>query len=165
LNEKMKFLQGDASEPLPFPNESFDVVLCIDSINHLKDRNKVLREFRRVLKKGGEILYTDPIVATGILTPEELAIRSSMGFFLFVPVGENERLLKDAGFREIESWDATENMASVSIKWYNAREKRKDDLLTIEEANNFKGLQSFLKMVHILSSERRLSRFKYTAVK
>ncbi len=165
LNEKMRFLQGDASEPLPFPHESFDVILCIDSINHLEDRNKVLKEFRRVLKKGGRLLYTDPIVVTGILTNEEIAIRSSIGFFLFAPVGENERLLKEAGFRETESEDATENITSVSIKWYNAREKRKDDLLQIEEPNNFKGLQSFLKMVHILSFERRLSRFMYTAVK
>jgi ubiquinone/menaquinone biosynthesis C-methylase UbiE len=144
LSDKMKFVQGDASEPLPFSDNSFDVVICIDSINHLKERDKVLQEIRRALKTGGTLLYTDPIVVTGILTNEEIAIRSSIGFFLFVPVGENERLLKDAGFQQIYAKDITENIASVSMKWFNAREKRKEHLLQIEEEKNFDGLQSFL---------------------
>jgi len=165
LSEQTKFLQGDASESLPFQDGSFDVVVSIDSINHFKDRSKVLKEFKRVLKKGGQLLYTDPIVVTGILTNEEIAIRSSIGFFLFVPTGQNEILLSEAGFKEIQTRDVTDNMASVSIKWYNAREKRKNDLIQIEEENNFEGLQTFLNMVHVLSSERRLSRFLFTAVK
>ena len=53
----------------------------------------------------------------------------------------------------------------VSIKWYHAREKRKEGLGQIEDENNFEGLQSFFNMVHILTSERRLSRFMFTAVK
>lgn len=165
MSDKMKFLQGDASEPLSFPDEFFDVIISIDSINHLKDRDKVLKEFQRVLKIGGQLLYTDPIIVTGILNNEEIAIRSSIGFFLFVPIGENERLLKEAGFQEIKSRNVTDNIAAVSIKWFKAREKRKNELLKIEEENNFNGLQLFLKVVHTLSSERRLSRFMFTAVK
>ena len=165
LSERMEFLQADGSQMLPFADESFDAVLCIDSINHLNDRFQVLKECKRVLKTGGQILYTDPILVTGILTNQEIAIRSSIGFFLFVPVGENELLLKRAGLHEIQSQDVTDNMASVSLKWYNAREKRKDDLLQIEEEDNLKGLQSFLSMVHGLSAERRLSRFMFAAVK
>lgn len=165
LSEHIAFLPADASQTLPFADASFDVVLSIDSVNHLKDRLKVLKEFKRVLKTGGQLLYTDPIIVTGILTNEEIAMRSSIGFFLFVPVGENERLLKDSGFHEIQSRDVSDNMASVSLKWYNAREKRKDALLQIEEENNLKGLQSFLNMVHILSAERRVSRFMFTAIK
>lgn len=165
LTDKILFLQADASDPLPFPDESFEVVLSIDSINHLKDRLKVLKEFKRVLKTGGQLLYTDPIIVTGILTNEEIAIRSSIGFFLFVPTGVNERLLKEAGFRDIYSYDVTDNMISVSSNWYKARERRKQELLQIEEESNFNGLQSFLNMVHILSSEKRLSRLMFTAVK
>jgi len=164
LNEQLKFFYGDASEPLPFPDGSFDVVISIDSINHFKDRKKVLKEFKRVLKSGGQLLYTDPIVITGILNNEEIAIRSSIGFFLFVPVGENERLLNDAGFKEIRSRDVTESIASVSIKWFNAREKRSEKLKQIEDEDNFNGLQSFFKMVHVLSSEKRLSRIMFTAI-
>jgi SAM-dependent methyltransferase len=165
LNEKMNFLVGDASKPLPFPDESFDVVVSIDSMNHLNNRSKVLKEFNRVLKKEGQLLFTDAVVVTGILNNEEIAVRSSLGFFLFSPVGENERLIEQAGFHDVRSWDVTENIASVSLRWLHAREKRKSDLLQFEDENNFKGLQSFFNTVHILSSERRLSRFMYNAVK
>lgn len=165
LTEKMEFLQADGSAPLPFPDETFDVIISIDSINHLRERNKVFKEFSRVLKPGGQLLYTDPIIVTGILTNEEIALRSSIGYFLFVPLGENERLLKETGFIDIQAKDLTDNVAAVSIKWYKAREKRKNDLRQIEEENNFMGLQSFFNMVHTLSSERRLSRYMFTAVK
>lgn len=165
LGDQVSFLQANGEAPLPFPGERFDVLICIDAINHLKGRDDVLRECNRVLKKGGQLLYTDPIIVTGILTNEEIEIRSSIGFFLFVPLGENERLLKEAGFRSIQVTDVTGNMASVSAKWYHAREKRKRDLLKFEDENNFNGLQSFLKMVHLLSSEKRLSRLLFTAIK
>jgi SAM-dependent methyltransferase len=165
FEDKTHFMQGDASEPLPFEDGSFDAVITIDAINHLKNRDKVLKEFYRVLKPGGKLLYTDPIVVSGILSNEEIATRSSIGYFLFTPLGENERLLAAAGFTNILFRDVTENMSAISLKWFNAREKRKDDLLKIEEEENYNGLQKFFQMVHTLSQERRLSRIMYTAIK
>jgi hypothetical protein len=38
------------------------------------------------------------MILTGALSNEELATRSSIGFYLFVPPGENERVIRDAGF-------------------------------------------------------------------
>jgi SAM-dependent methyltransferase len=165
LDGKMEFSLADASEQLPFPDESFDIIISIDSINHFRSRDKVFSEFKRILKKGGRLLFTDAVVITGILTNEEIAIRSSIGFFLFVPKGENERLLKEAGFKEIIATDVTENIISISLRWHNAREKRKINLLKFEDEEKFNGLQSFFKVTHSISSERRLSRFMYTAIK
>ena len=165
LEGKTKFILADASEPLPFPNEYFDAIISIDSINHFKFRDKVFSEFMRVLKKGGRLLFTDPVVITGILTNEEIMIRSSLGFFLFVPKGENERLLKEVGFKEIIATDVTENIISISLKWYKAREKREADLLKFEDEARFNGIQSFLWVTHIVSSEKRLSRYMYAAIK
>jgi ubiquinone/menaquinone biosynthesis C-methylase UbiE len=88
LSDKMKFIVADASSTLPFADETFDVIVSIDSINHLKARDRVLKEFNRVLKKGGQLLFSDAVVITGILTNEEIAIRSSLGFFLFVRKAE-----------------------------------------------------------------------------
>ncbi|MEP7265570.1 MAG: methyltransferase domain-containing protein [Bacteroidota bacterium] len=165
VDNRMEFILADASEKFPFPDASFDVIISIDSINHFKNRDKVFLEFKRMLKNNGRLLFTDAVVITGILTSEEIAIRSSLGFFLFVPKNENERLLKDAGFEEIVSTDVTDNIISTSLKWYNAREKRKARLLKFEEEEKFEGLQSFFRTTHLLSSEKRLSRFMYTAVK
>jgi cyclopropane fatty-acyl-phospholipid synthase-like methyltransferase len=165
VESRTEFILADASEKFPFPDASFDTIVSIDSINHFKNRDKVFLEFNRMLKNGGCLLFTDAVVITGILTSEEIAIRSSLGFFLFVPKGENERLLKEAGFREIVATDVTENIITTSLQWYNAREKRKARLLKFEDEAKFESVQSFFRVTHTVSSEKRLSRFMYTAVK
>jgi SAM-dependent methyltransferase len=62
-------------------------------MSHLPGRLQILKEWYRVLHPGGRLLYTDPIIVTGLLSYEEIAIRSSIGYFLFTPPGEDERLL------------------------------------------------------------------------
>ena len=64
--------------PLPFDDDAFDALLCIDAMNHLPDRLRVLREWRRVLRPGGRAVFTDPVVVTGPVTNMELALRSSI---------------------------------------------------------------------------------------
>ena len=162
LSGAATFATVDATTPLPFADESFDAVQCIDAVNHLRD---VLLEWRRVLRPGGLLLYTDPIVVTGIITSEEIATRSSIGFFLFVPAGENQRLLREAGFELVRYEDVTQNEVRTSSRWIAAREKRRDDLIAIEGADTYEGTQAFLRTVHALSKSRRLSRHLFVARK
>jgi cyclopropane fatty-acyl-phospholipid synthase-like methyltransferase len=163
LSGAAEFRTVDATAPLPFGNESFDAVQCIDAINHLRDRPAVLLEWRRVLRPGGMLLYTDPIVVTGILTSEEIATRSSIGFFVFVPSGENQRLLREAGFELVRHEDVTDNEVQTSSRWIAAREKHRTELLEIEGAETYEGTQAFLRTVHALSASRRLSRHLFVA--
>ncbi len=165
LSALVSFQVVDASRPLPFPDASFDVVFCNDAINHLPDRLTVLRDWWRVLRPGGRVLFTDPIVVTGQLSNEEIRARSSIGFFLFTPVGHNERLLDEAQFKVREVRDVTRAVAAVSERWHHARSKRRERLTAIEGEDAFEGLQRFLDAVQVLSSSRRLSRFMYLAEK
>jgi hypothetical protein len=105
------------------------------------------------------------MVLTGIVSHEELAIRSSIGFYLFVPPGENERLLKAVGFDVLGVEDVTENAADVARRWHDARARQREALVEREGLSNFDGLQRFLICVHTLSAERRLSRYAYLAAK
>jgi predicted phage gp36 major capsid-like protein len=59
--------------------------------------------------------------------------------------------------------DVTENAAKVSDRWRSAREARRAELLPIEGAERFDGLQRFFAAVHRQTSERRLSRIAYFA--
>jgi len=50
-------------EELPFDDGAFDIVWSQDSILHSGKREQVLREARRVLKPGGQMVFTDPMQA------------------------------------------------------------------------------------------------------
>jgi SAM-dependent methyltransferase len=149
--------------PLPFPSSSFDALVSNDAMCHLGQRSAVLREWYRVLRPGGRILFTDAMVITGIVSQEELATRSSIGFYLFVPPGENERLLGEAGFRLLSVQDLTASEATIAGRWHDARARRREALVAREGQVNFDGLQRFLQCARTLSLERRLSRYSYLA--
>ena len=153
----------DADAILPFSDQSFDAILCVDSANHFPDRLGVLKEWHRVLKPGGRALFTDPVVVTGLVSKDELAERSSVGFFLFAPPGVNEKLIAEAGLELVRQEDVTPNAAMVSKRWHDARAEDREALVQIEGDERYAGLQRFFAAVHQLTSERRLSRIAYIA--
>jgi SAM-dependent methyltransferase len=163
--DRVRFRLVDANFSLPFADNSFDAILCIDSMNHFPNRLSVFREWRRVLRAGRRAVFTDPVVITGPVTNDELALRSSVGLFLFVPQGLNEQLIESAGFHLKEKEDVTENAALISYRWLESRERHKDKLLQIEGEERFAGLQKFFATVHRVTSERRLSRIVYLVEK
>jgi SAM-dependent methyltransferase len=165
LKGRVQFRMADADKPLPFEPESFNAIICIDAINHLCDRLQVLQAWWRVLKPKGRLLFTDPIVVTGPVSNQEIAVRSAIGFFLFMPPGENEKLIEQAGFHLIHYADVTENVVRVSGRWYQARHHYQEQLIQIEGQEQFDNLQHFFSVVYLLSSERRLSRIVYVAEK
>ncbi len=165
LADLASFEVVDAGSPLRFVDGSFDAVMCIDAINHLPDRPRVLAEWARVLRPGGRLLFTDPIVVTGPLTNEEISIRSSIGFFLFVAPDTNDRMLAGAGLRLIAKDDLTEALAQTAAMWHAARLRRAGELTRIEGEATFGGQQRFLEVASLIARERRLSRFAYVASK
>ncbi len=165
LAEQVRFERADASHPLPFPDAAFDAIFSNDAMCHLDGRATVLKEWQRVLAPGGHVLFSDAMVITGILTSEELAVRSSIGHYLFLPMGENERLIREAGFTLLRADDLTASSEAIAKNWHDARERRRADLIRIEGETNFKGLQNFLSCVHRVSKDRRLSRYAYLAQK
>ncbi len=156
---------ADMDTRLPFDNDSFDALMCIDSMNHFRNRRGVLEEWRRILKPGGRILFTDPVVITGTVSSEELAARSSIGFFLFVPLEETKQHMSDAGFHLLRCEDVTRNIELTSGRWLDARARHKEALMRIEGEERFEGLQRFMSTVHSLARERRLSRFVFVGEK
>lgn len=101
--------------------------------------------------------------STSPVVPEEIAIRSSIGFFLFVPAGFDEAMLVNAGFRLREREDRTENMARMARQWREARQAREADLRRIEGNDTFDGQQRFFAVAARLAEDRRLSRIAFAA--
>ena len=165
LETRARFVRADASSRLPFESRSFDAILCIDAINHLRGRPQIFSDWARVLEPGGRLLFTDPVTVTGMLGSDELATRSSIGYFLFVPPGENDRLLRAAGFKVLASEDTTESLAAVAKRRRDARAEREQELKTLEGEEAFNGRQRFFEIVATLAQERRLSRYAHLAEK
>jgi ubiquinone/menaquinone biosynthesis C-methylase UbiE len=165
LDARARFLQADATQPLDLESASFSAVLCVDAMNHLAGRDRIFAEWLRVLQPGGRLLFTDPTTVTGLLGIDEIVTRASIGYFVFLPPGEDERLLKEAGFRVLTIEDATENMAEMARRWCEARANREQALRKVEGDDSFEGQQRFLEVASTLARERRLSRFIYLAEK
>ena len=165
LASKVRFEQCDASKSLPFEDNTFNAVFSNDVLCHLPGRPAVLGEIFRVLKPCGRMLFSDALVIGGLVSHEEIATRSSIGFYVYSPPGENERIMGKVGFNEIKATDTTENAARLARRWHDAREKRKVDLIVAEGDANFDGLQRFLSCVQTLCGEARLRRYLYSAAK
>ncbi len=56
---QVKVLQADLAEPLDFAEDaSFDVVVCVLVLHYLRDWLPALKEFQRVLRPGGLLIFS-----------------------------------------------------------------------------------------------------------
>jgi len=92
---RVRFHRGDA-ERLPFASNSFDIVWSSGSIEYWPNPILALREFRRVLKPGGQVLVVGPNYPEN---PVAAALADAM--MLFYDEYEADRMFKTAGFEDV----------------------------------------------------------------
>jgi 2-polyprenyl-3-methyl-5-hydroxy-6-metoxy-1,4-benzoquinol methylase len=51
---------GDLNRSLPYGDQSFDYLICLDGIEHTENPFNAIREFQRILKKGGKLFISLP---------------------------------------------------------------------------------------------------------
>jgi SAM-dependent methyltransferase len=76
----------DMNKPFPIPDASFDIISCVEGIEHLQDQFHFIRECHRILRSGGQLVLS---------TPNILNLGSRMkyllsGFYSLVPRPINE---------------------------------------------------------------------------
>lgn len=116
-------------EDVPEPNDSVDVVWSQDSFLHSADRERVLTEAFRVLKSGGELIFTDPMQADdcpeGVLQPVYDRIHlQSLGSFAFYKEAA-ERM----GFETVEHVELTPNLRRHYARVAEDLRSRYDELV------------------------------------
>ena len=62
LGMEVDLREGDA-QSLPFPDESFDTIVCTLSLCNIPDDRKAVAEMKRVLRPGGRLLLLDHVRA------------------------------------------------------------------------------------------------------
>ena len=78
------------------------------------------------------------------------------------------RLLRPGGralFTDAMVVTGTVSNEELASRWHDARARHRAPLVDREGEANFDGQQRFLRFVHLLSVERRLSRYAYLAEK
>jgi ubiquinone/menaquinone biosynthesis C-methylase UbiE len=84
-------LEPDA--PLPFPDGEFDLVVCTETLEHVRDLQLLLSEIRRVLEPGGRLAVTTPANRRLIAAPDPLSPH-----LRFLTKRSLRRLLDQMGF-------------------------------------------------------------------
>jgi SAM-dependent methyltransferase len=51
---------GDLSGTLPYTDETFDFITCVEGLEHIENPQQAIREFARLLHTGGELVVTVP---------------------------------------------------------------------------------------------------------
>ena len=64
-----------------------------------------LAPWARVLRLGGQVLYTEGLVLAGPVSNEEIRRRTFMGSFVITPLGANERAIDSAGLELLRAED------------------------------------------------------------
>ncbi|MFN0298733.1 MAG: class I SAM-dependent methyltransferase [Burkholderiales bacterium] len=164
LSERVRLEHCDGSQPLPFSSGMFDALVCIDALALLPDRTRLFAEWARVLKPGGRLLLTNPVM-TGAISNEEIAARTSQGHFLLVPPGYDERIVGEAGFALLRREDITTQLAEIARRHSAARAAHADRLRETEGEEEFAMQNRYRAVAARLASERRLSHIVYLARK
>jgi ubiquinone/menaquinone biosynthesis C-methylase UbiE len=63
----------DPDAPLPFDDGAFDLVVCTETLEHVRDVQLLLSETRRVLEPGGRLAVTTPAHRRLIAAPDPLS--------------------------------------------------------------------------------------------
>jgi ubiquinone/menaquinone biosynthesis C-methylase UbiE len=107
----IEWRQADAQD-LPFADESFDVVACQFGVMFFPDKAKGLREFKRVLEKGGALVFS--VWDSLEINPLQEIVHSTVNqFFRTEPpefykipfmmgdVGELRHVIEESGFKSV----------------------------------------------------------------
>lgn len=108
-----------SAESMPLSDDSFDAALCQMSLQFMQDKRAALEEMWRVLVTGGRVLLNapGPKVAIFDILSDAIGRRiapQAAGFvdqvFSLNDTAELERLLNDAGFRDVDVCATTEEL-------------------------------------------------------
>jgi sarcosine/dimethylglycine N-methyltransferase len=127
LGDRIDVIDG-SFESVPAGDEQFDLVWSQDAILHSGHRDKVVAEASRVLRPGGQMIFTDPMQADdcpeGVLQPVLDRIHlSSLGSMAFYRAQAAHN-----GLREVQVVEMTDQLVRNYGRVREELERRRDEL-------------------------------------
>jgi SAM-dependent methyltransferase len=121
-------IEGDLNQAIPLENESVDLIICIEVLEHLSNPKRAMEEMARVLKPGGHLFLTTPFFYQEHQQPYDfyrytryglkylletagfsaLSIRSEGGYYMVLRDQlmhfHHARFFNHCGFLKVISW-------------------------------------------------------------
>lgn len=116
-------------DPFPFPDQSFDTVVCCEVIEHMTvDPMALMSEINRVCKPGGFLVMTTPNITGWKNLARMVAGRHPQGFNSFSGIGNDRHnreytpgemgaMLDDAGFDVVERTTFSQSGLEAGHRW------------------------------------------------
>ncbi|RNI12872.1 SAM-dependent methyltransferase [Methanohalophilus sp. RSK] len=131
-------------EEIPYPDFSFDVVWSQDAILHSGNREQVIKEVARVLKSGGDFVFTDPMQTDdcpeGVLQPilDRIHLESlgSPGFY--------RESAKKYGLKEMEFEEHASQLPTHYGRVLKETEDQEDELSKVVSQNYINNMKQGL---------------------
>ncbi len=125
------YLLNSTSTSLPFPNESFDRVLALESVHHVKRMKNFILESKRVLTKQGILALAIPVVTRKISPLKDLGILSMTWSSEHYTSDYIKSLLTDNGFDILEEKNIGSKVYEPLANYYfENRNKIKSKILS-----------------------------------
>jgi SAM-dependent methyltransferase len=101
---RLEFRPGDATA-IPLPDRSVDWVWCGDVLHHIVETERALREFRRVLRPGGQVIIKESQVLSALFLPGHPELERR------IQLAEIRRTLDEGGGRSFQERRQTTMMS------------------------------------------------------
>ena len=149
-----RFKMGQAEE-IPFADETFDVVYNFDSFIHIKDKNRLLRECFRVLRKGGRLVFYDWVDMKGV--PKEVQTSGELWGYIYVVNGRQyDEALRRAGMEILRREDNSANFRDIIAQWEKVNLGYRDFLVQKCGPAYFQKAKRRWQLARELSQSRKL---------
>lgn len=134
-SDEVAFLRADLTRHLPFPNATFDKVNCAQVLKHLPSMALTMREFARVLRPDGRLVFS---VTQPDMDWQGYELRAQPEFILSAEAdihhhswADYESALREAGFGEIKREDirASKTIANLLTPGSLARVRHRPQVL------------------------------------
>jgi sarcosine/dimethylglycine N-methyltransferase len=127
LAERIRVTQVSFEE-IPAPERSFDLAWSQEALLHSDQRGRVFAEVGRVLRSGGEFLFTDPMRADNYPLERLWPVLERLRLPSLASPAEYRRFAEQAGLSEVDFEERTEDFVTHYSRVLEETERRYQEL-------------------------------------
>ncbi|MFO8002361.1 MAG: methyltransferase domain-containing protein [Marinilabilia sp.] len=136
-------------DQVPFDDNTFDVVWSEDAMLHSPNKAEVVKEAARILKPGGDLIFSDPMQTDDCDESVLQPIYERINLSSMASPAYYRRICKEAGLKEIDFEELREQLVNHYSKVLEETEKKEEELkksVSEEYIENMKkGLRHWVK--------------------